>query len=397
MFNVNGISKLSFYLIFPGFFYYGWLVASGLLMPLPLGYYGLVVPLVLFMFLVSSVLYGDNSIVSCGYLGLVFIVLQMYMIIASFVNYLFCVGGDYSSSLFLWVASGCLLNIVLYYTGRYLSFDKSNLYFFVLVGFFAIIFLNLGDDYIFYLKRNADADVQDNIATYQGFGRSLMVFGLFAVVFSGKYLSFVCFVLSLLMLFLNGARTELFLFVVGVSSYLFFLLGAVRGVVVSLGSFVVIVCLGYFYYIINPESRIFEFFTSNQSSSGSARFDMLLFSVSSVFSSVQSIILGDFGSYVEFGGIGAYPHNLFSAWHNFGVVVFLLYVSLILYLWWLLLFIIKSKSPLLGFGVAILTITTVAYVISKDNSYMLFGLLVGIATNKKLIQQNEFLTSDKNY
>lgn len=386
MFNLNDISRFSFYLIFPGFFCYGWLVATGLLVPLPLGYYGLVVPLILFVFLVLSILHADNSIMSGGYLGLVFIALQTYMIVASFVNYLFGVGGDYSSSLFLWVVSGCLLNISLYYVGRYLSFNESKFYFLVLMGFLMIVVSNLGDDYMFYLKRNADEGVQDNIATYQGFGRSLMVFGLFAVIFSRKYLSFGCFVLTLLMLFLNGARTELILFVIGVFSYWFFLLGAVRGVVASFSSFVVIVCLGYSYYIINPESRIFEFFTSNQSSSGSARFDMLLFSVSSVFSSVQNTILGDFGSYVEIGGIGAYPHNLFSAWHNFGVVVFLLYVALVLYLWWLLLFAVKSKSPLLGFGIAILTITTVAFIISKDNSYMLLGLLVGIATNKKLIQ-----------
>lgn len=389
MLKVSNISGFSFFLIFPGFFYYSWMVGSGLIPPLSLGYYKVVIILVFSLFLTRSVFYGGGVIFSHGRLGLIFILLQAYMAVVAFVNYLLGVGDNYSGLLFSWVVAGCLLNIALYYVGRSLDLNKSKWYFFILIGFLVVIILNLGEDNMFYLKRDAVDDVQDDIATYQGFGRSLMVFGLASVIFSKKFFSVLCFFLSLLMLFLNGARTEMFLFVLGVLSYAFFVMGFFRGIVISLGVVFVVVCLGYFYYAFNPASRMFEFILADQSSSGSMRLEMLLFSLNAVFSDFKNMIFGDFGSYVYFGGVGAYPHNLFSAWHNFGIIVFFLYVWLLSYVWRLFSH-FKSKKPLLAFGFSILTVTTVAFMVSKDNSYMLFGLLIGIASNRKLIQQNEF-------
>lgn len=311
------------------------------------------------------------------------------MVLVALLNLVFNTNGEYSAPLFSWVIAGCALNVILYYVGKELDLSVSKFYFVTLLVLFVIVILNLGDDYMFNIKRSSAADVEHYIATYQGFGRSVMILGLVSVIFSKGNFKWMCFVLALSMLFLNGARSELFLFLIGTIAYVFFMNGLARGFFISFAMLCSFLLLGSIYYIANPESRIFEFINTSTSSSGSARYEMLMYSLERVFSSFGQFIGGDFGSYVEIDGIGAYPHNLFSAWHNYGFFIFLLYVLILSYFWMIVVFGNRKKGGLFILGSVLLVVNTCAFILSKDNSYFIFGLMIGIFSNKNLFSSEK--------
>src|SRR5690606_10666433 len=82
-----------------------------------------------------------------------------------------------------------------------------------------------------------------------------------------------------------------------------------------------------------PNSRMMQLFDLEGSSSGKARSEFFSYALLEVFSGLDKVIFGSYGSYVTVGGLGAYPHNIFSAWINLGIIGFILYLFLIFLLW----------------------------------------------------------------
>jgi len=131
-----------------------------------------------------------------------------------------------------------------------------------------------------------------------------------------------------------------------------------------------------------PQSRMMELFNIFSSSSGESRIELFSFALAEVFSNLKTVILGSYGSYTTIGGVGSYPHNLFSAWINLGIFGFISYLLLILILWIYAVFWYQKISSLTLYKtyIVFLAYLTVALIFSKSYNYLLVGFTVGICS-----------------
>jgi len=118
-------------------------------------------------------------------------------------------------------------------------------------------------------------------------------------------------------------------------------------------------------------------------------------------------IFGDYGSYVQYGtvkGIGSYAHNVASAWVNLGLLGFILYISAICIALYQVMKIFFSRryrdvvsTMTYVFSIAII----ISLLFSKNYSFMLFGLMVGLTSrfekmNKRKLSTNKTIPSAAN-
>ncbi|MCO4172181.1 hypothetical protein K8D10_10340 [Aeromonas veronii] len=378
----SNIASLGIAIYFPFFFFYNWIIASEIISPLPIGYFSLLVPVILLLYALNWALYR-NEFLRYDVVALLFLFQQLSMMFISVFKYYGSTAlGEYSTDMLIWVFSGCLLNLGLFYIGRSLSTPQSKLWFISLLCIFFVSIYNVGVSNVFHIDTHSA--LSGKVASYQSMGSSIMITGIMLFAFSKSYISYLIFFLSLVSLFINGARTELFLYFIGVLTCLFVRSERKTNGIISVFLLLFVsISIGVAYYVSNPTSRIFEFIVENTSSSGSARYEMFIYSVDVIFSDVCKLLIGDYGSYYLVNGPGSYPHNLFSAWHNFGIMGFFSYVLILLLCLNLCINNSNRKNSFYVFAVSLLVVVSIAFLISKDNSYMIFGLLVGVLSNRK--------------
>ena len=76
-----------------------------------------------------------------------------------------------------------------------------------------------------------------------------------------------------------------------------------------------------------PENRVVDLLDIGSDTSNQARNELEQSAWESI---VNNPVLGDYGGYTAYAGIGGYSHNLLSAWVNLGLVGFSLYIIVIL-------------------------------------------------------------------
>lgn len=377
---LSRLSQYSFILLFPGFFFYHYAVGKLYIYPILGGYFGVVSIVLCFMF------YGfgwKDLIFKLNPVSILFYFILSLIFIYSISNYLMGNPRGYVGEVFLWSLTGIIFNLVMFAIARYLNFEKIRLYVFFLILMFLIVILNINSAGVFYIKLDAEEDVVDSLATYQGFARSLVVISLItsAYYFRESGWFYIVTIISLVALFLNGARTEFALYLISVLFVFIFFIA--KDVSILLKGFLLISILFVGIAIFGdyiPHSRMMELSSIFSSSSGEARNQLFSFALSEVFSSLQNVLIGSYGSYTAIGGVGSYPHNLFSAWINLGIIGFFAYLVLIFLLWLFAIIWYKNRSNLRLYKVYLtfLIYITLALIFSKDYSYMLVGFIVGI-------------------
>jgi hypothetical protein len=283
-----------------------------------------------------------------------------------------------------WSMSHLFFNVVLFLIGAQINFQKIlkiNIFFLILMCL--VVFLNVGDDGIFDPKSKFIDP--SKISTYQGFARSFIFISLILTgVFIKKYIELLfIFFLSFIALFLIGAKTEFFIYLV--STLIMFGLFRLK----SLRDFFLLVSLVILFYFIviylidlYPQSRMKEFFSLHESQSFIERSTYNSYGLSLI---ADNPLVGGYGMYVNLNNYGSYPHNLLSAWVNLGIFGFVFY---------LILFFILLKAAFLGFKknsnnsmyrvfLIFLMFTLMSVIFSKDYTYMNIGFLVGIFINWK--------------
>jgi hypothetical protein len=125
-----------------------------------------------------------------------------------------------------------------------------------------------------------------------------------------------------------------------------------------------------------------QLFALQESSSFEARNELNIYGLSLI---AESPLMGAYGEYVFWGGIGSYPHNLMSAWVNLGIIGFTLYVIIFYIFTKSMILAFKKNSANFSFRVFLIffIFTITSLIISKDYSYMAFGFLVGLYLNWK--------------
>lgn len=105
----------------------------------------------------------------------------------------------------------------------------------------------------------------------------------------------------------------------------------------------------------------------------------------------QNPILGNFGGHVRDGSVGEGAHNIYSAYSNYGLVFFILFISINLYI------AIKSTAKVIKFpnnkewGFVFLLSFSVVLLLFTGKSvfwivpYLLWGVFLGIEYSEKNI------------
>lgn len=373
----NFFSMLSFFLLFPGFFFYHYAVARGFLPPLLGGFFSYVaIPTCLLLIFLSGNFIANNI----DGVSVTFFSAILLIFFVALYNYAFGKPNGWSDEMLLWSLSGVLFNIVCYLTARGFNVARSINYInFAFVSMATIVVLNIGDFGIFYVMQEA-GDAADHVATYQGFGRSLVVVGLILIsyyLFSTKLFCFV-FAIGLVAIFFNGARSEFAAFVATVLLvYFVYSLRSKKHFLFFTLFFLVALFAIYLFLDKFPESRMLELLEIGTSSSGQIRSSLLIYGMSVIY---DNPITGCYGKYVRLGGIGYFPHNIFSAWVNLGLIGFAIYICLFFVLWQIVLKNFKVHKLLFEFKIFLVFLVFVTFLIfsSKDYSYMLIGFLVGL-------------------
>lgn len=168
----------------------------------------------------------------------------------------------------------------------------------------------------------------DGVATYQGFARSAVASGLFLfAVYAGIRAKAVVLIGSGFVLFLLGARSELFGFLASVSVLsLIYSLRSVRYLFGFSVAFIVLTTAAWFSLDYLLMSRQLQVLDIEASSSWIARMELQQIAVQQIS---ENPLFGQFGGHIANGDVGSYAHNWLSAWVNFGLLGVILYLFLV--------------------------------------------------------------------
>ncbi len=376
------LSTIAFFALFPGFFFYHFSIAKGYFPPVLGGYFGLVAAFLfipLFFINIKVFMKKQDLIVA------IFFLILGLMFIVSIIQYSLQNTNGYAKEMFVWSISGLLFNLVTFMVAARLNLNLvARLGCWLIFLMFLAVILNIGDRGFFYLKLEA-GDVAEYVATYQGFARSIVVTLLIvsAFYFRTSIRFYLLILLGLAALFLNGARSEFAIFFLTIAfMYLIYSMTSIKTAISFLlfgfiATFTVVSVLDFL-----PDSRMLELFDITNSSSGESRAEMVMFSFELI---KNNPLLGEYAGYTELGGIGAYSHNILSAWVNLGLLGFTLYFLMFLLLWRdaLLNFLRYKDFDLFKVYLIFLVFVTGSLLASKNHSYMLVGLLLGFYAQYK--------------
>jgi hypothetical protein len=178
---------------------------------------------------------------------------------------------------------------------------------------------------LFAFSPPADAEVESS--TYQGAGRSIAITGVVAAAYvSGQWRQLGILALAVIVLLSIGSRTYL---VAGAAALAFWVcVAAVRHKQhVALALFVGFAgTVGYSVREFFLETRAGELLDLTGSASWQDRLSVQAEALDAIRSNP---LLGDFGYHIREIGTGGYAHNALSAWPEFGLIGFLLYVLLL--------------------------------------------------------------------
>lgn len=165
-------------------------------------------------------------------------------------------------------------------------------------------------------------------ASYQGYARSISVTLLIALFFSNSVPSklFVAIV-GIITLFFIGARSELYGTALSLLAIiLFWSLRSYKWLSCAiLAMFILSIAITFNLETILKSRQALVFTGLEGTSSWDARESMIQIAFEQIYTSP---LVGDYKSYEDFGS-GSYAHNILSAWVDFGLAGFLLYLTLI--------------------------------------------------------------------
>ena len=178
-----------------------------------------------------------------------------------------------------------------------------------------------------FLMFMGDQEGADTGATYQGIGRGIVVLAVVFASLAGR-ISGQLTVLAGAVIVLLALGSRAHLFVTGLLLVVHIALFAFRGRNLRAGlvATIVILLAGYFAASVFLETRSAEILDLTQSNSWQARQEAHHEALRVI---ETNPLLGGFGYYL--GDSKGYAHNILSAWAEYGLVGFLMFIGLMLY------------------------------------------------------------------
>ncbi|MCC5881198.1 MAG: hypothetical protein JJU25_00980 [Halomonas sp.] len=325
-------SAVGFFVLFPGFILYHTLVAMGMIPAFLGGLFGVVSVMMFIVYcaLLPSQLHLLLS-ASRGYALLTFAFFA-YVLLWAVVNY-GLVGGGVMRAAMIQTVETLVLWLVLFVMGYRLPMDSPRLSraFWVAFGLIAgylLIHVATTGQWMFFARRMLEADGGENVSTYQGYARSALVLLVFLIAISERALVRAgLIVLGAFVMFVLGARSELYAFLS--LSLLLLLLWAgmsVKYMLTLLAVAAALIALVVSQFEALASSRQLQILDLSGTSSWLARQNLGQRAVEQI---TANPLLGRFGGHITSADMtGGYAHSMLSAWVNFGLLGFLLYLGL---------------------------------------------------------------------
>lgn len=374
------LEKVSYYaafLLFPGFFFYHTILGIGLMPPILGGFFTPVAIIILIIYLLIYFIFKTKLTKSFLLYFTVFLCWTLYVLFQYVIQYK--LNG---LSLLNWSLIAIIINTVSYMIMvNFTLIDKKVIRTFTIsLIIMCLIIFYYSNNGRFYLK--ADNGI-DGVASYQGFARSLLfVCYVCYVSYNRLLMKITIMIFSIVVLFMNTARSELIFFVL---SILMLNIINYRKDYYSIAIIFIMITLivTNFDYILSKIShnRVFELLDIKKSTSYEGREEFGL----KAWQVIQNHpILGDYGYYIDAGGLGGYAHNILSAWAEFGIVGFLIFIGISLYLFVFSLnkIIFKNSTDKYVHLLFLFSSTLfLGYLTAKNYSYIFFGLSIGLYVN----------------
>ncbi len=323
-------ATIGFFLLYPGFFLYHYAIGQGWIEPMFMGLYGPVTLLILVVSIIPLAMtlptfWGDAR--NFGIITM-FFALMLYAALwvgifgfsANSGTIVEAVNNQHFALLTSWYSLfvvGFFLNV------RSVNFIRLCWAFWAIETLIVLFAFDVGT----LMFRAGDGN-SEYMSTYQGFARSYFFLSILLIsTIRNRYGLWAFWVLSLVGLFLIGARSELATFVV--MTVVIFIVSQ-RGHPVRTAAMLVPVAL--FAGIVSKmgdliaSSRQSHLLNVKADNSWSERGDLSRFAWSQI---TESPFVGLYGGHLQAGGFGNEAHNALSAWVSFGLVGFLFYMTLI--------------------------------------------------------------------
>jgi hypothetical protein len=289
----------------------------------------------------------------------------------------------------------------LFCTGFYIvlaekeKLKKISVFLLILFSFYAVYHVISTSTYMLPFTKGGDVD-DENFATYQGIARNLTIIGVFLTAYiSSKLKNLACVLMLSALLFLVGARSEFY-------AYMLITLGYHALVAFKLkSSFLVILTFIVFsagiainYYEELQSSRQFNISDLSQDASWALRNEMKEYAIEQI---KTHPILGNFGGHGYFddtqgNSIGSYSHNILSGYQNYGLLFFLSYGAMCFFSFFYSLrkLIQAPKDSDWVFAFLLTFLTAFLIIFSKSVfwqvPYLAWGVFMGVLYKDKFIK-----------
>lgn len=319
--------------LFPGYIIYNYGVIAGFWQSILSGLFGIAI--IIFSFF-GIKYFLKNTVALCvgaPRLEWLFYFFILFILLWSLSAFLIIFDASYSIAALQESIYTVLIWLACYFIAvRYDVTSKNNYSAMLLTTFLiSILFLHavLRSDSLFgifmlFNERNESGEI---IATYQGVGRSIVVMAVLISAYQRSLNArFIVLVAAIIILALLGSRAHLFVMVVLTVVCLLITAIKKRQWDLLFALPLLFLMMYYFYSELFSESRIVEIFDLDSSSSWQARLSAFEDTLNII---KLSPIFGLFGHHY-LGDVG-YAHNLFSAWAQYGVFGFVIFVGLLVY------------------------------------------------------------------
>lgn len=326
------VSSVGFFVLFPGFLIYHTLVAMGVIPALLGGLFG-VVSVMMFLLYVA-VLPSQLSLMLAGTRGFALLVLGFlaYVLAWALANYGFQGGGQQRVAM-IQTLETVVLWAVLFVMGYRVPLDSPRLArafwiaFALTVGYLLFIVATTGQ-WMFFARQMIEDDGTANVSTYQGYARSALVMLVFLISVSQRALMRALLIaLGAFVMFVLGARSELYAFLALSMVLLLVWAGmSAKYLLTLLAVVAVLVMVVATQFEAMSGSRQFQVLDLTGNSSWTARQYLEQRAIEQI---AANPVLGQFGGHVTAAGTtGSYAHNVLSAWVNYGLLGFALYLGM---------------------------------------------------------------------
>lgn len=323
------LANLIFLILFPGFFFYSFAVATGVLPAFPGGWFGIFSVLSFAALLpFAFVKFLNSTGIVVEYLFPFFLFL-VFIGLWAVIHYLMGTPLQQNPVVMKGSVQVVVFSFVFFFTGFFLHPNKWFMFFLCacLFGMIFIILINLDLSRMMFYAREQFA-LKEGVATYQGFARSFAVTAILLLSMYKRYYFQAFFtVISLIALYFLGARSEFFgfLFVVFVAGWIIMSRSSLTAKIFVFALFALFLVSVLGLRGGDLANRQLEVLKLTESSSVAKRIEFFKEGWSHIS---RSPVFGDYAGQLRDGGFGSYIHNGLSAWRQFGLLGFGMYFGL---------------------------------------------------------------------